>query len=566
MPAAPATPTTSAPAPTTAPAAFAPEANAPTDPHDLIVVGAGFAGLYTAIHARERGYRVLGIEAAPEVGGTWFWNRYPGARCDVESVDYSFSFDPALERDWRWSERYATQPEILRYLQFVADRHSVRPLFRFGERVSAAHWDEAAQQWEVRTDAGRTERARFLVMATGALSAPILPDIAGRDSFTGEVYQTAAWPAEEPDLRGKRVAVIGTGSSGIQAVPLLAAQAASLTVFQRTPNYSVPAFNRPIDDAEWATLQEGLAERRRISWASPAGSPWSAHPVPYEELSEAERQAVLSESWQRGGVLFSKAFQGQLNDLEVNDAAREFFTARLAERIDNPAVFDDLLPKNQPLGVKRICTDSGYYETFNQPHVSLVNLRRHPITAITPTGITTDLGTEVFDVIVYATGFDAMTGALTSIDLVGRDGVLLREAWAGGHLTLLGVGIPGFPNLLALNGPGSPSVFANMALTSEQQGAFALDLIDYTLQHGYTSVDTREDAAQGWIDTVQELAAGTLFAGAESWYTGANIAGKPSTFLPYPGGFNTYNAVAADIAERGYAGFVFCEQRAELAA
>lgn len=530
--------------------------------YDAIIVGAGFAGMYTTIHARRRGLKVLGIEAAPEVGGTWYWNRYPGARCDVESIDYSYSFDAELEAEWRWSERYATQPEILRYLQHVADRFDVRRSYRFEERVERAEWDDAASVWNLVTSTGAREQARWLIMATGPLSAPVLPNISGRESFAGLTLQTSAWPHEDPDLHGLRVGVIGTGSSGIQAIPEIAREAASVHVFQRTPNYSVPAFNRFIDDEEWEKQQLGLSARRAKSWAGAAGSPWESHPVPFEEVPVQEREAIFAEAWQRGGVLFAKAFQRQTIDPVINEAAKRFFLARLAEKVHDPATREALTPKNQALGVKRICTDSGYYETFNEPHVTLVDLQQNPITRITPTSIITHDGEVELDCIVYATGFDAMTGALTQIDIVGRNGILLRDDWSDGYRALLGVGIPGFPNLLALNGPGSPSVFANLALTSEQQGAFALDLIEHTAAHGYTACEARADAADAWVSHTQAVADATLFGASDSWYTGANLDGKSRTFLPYPGGFAAYNAKAADIANRDYAGFLFTERNA----
>ncbi|MGX1934098.1 flavin-containing monooxygenase [Microbacterium resistens] len=524
--------------------------------HDLVVVGAGFAGLYTTVHARRRGLDVIGLEAADDVGGTWFWNRYPGARCDVESIDYSYSFDDDLQRDWRWSERYATQPEILRYLNHVADRFDIRRHYRFGERVIEAVWDDPDQRWTLRTGSGLEVRARWVVMASGCLSQPLLPDIPGRDTFAGRVLQTSSWPTEPVDLRGLRVGVIGTGSSGIQAVPIIAEQAAELVVYQRTANYSVPAFNRPIDDDEWARQQEGLAHRRAVSWRSPAGSPWSSHPVPFADASEDEREQVFEESWTRGGVLFAKAFAGVTTDPVVNDAARDFFERKLAATVSDPDVLADLTPTGHPLGTKRICTDSGYYETFALPHVDLVNLRRDPITGIEPSGIRTASGLRELDVIVFATGFDAMTGALTAIDIRGREARVLREDWTRFPVTHLGIGLPGYPNLFPLNGPGTPSVLANMALTSEQQGEYALRLIDHCLAHGYTSAEAREDAAQAWTEETARVAAGTLFAGADSWYTGANIEGKARGFLPYIGGFRRYIEHAEEVAAEGYRGFV----------
>ncbi|GAB3119482.1 flavin-containing monooxygenase [Glaciibacter psychrotolerans] len=528
--------------------------------HDVIVVGAGFAGLYTVIHAARRGLRVHGIEAAPGVGGTWFWNRYPGARCDVESIDYSYSFDPELEREWRWSERYATQPEILRYLEHVADRFEARTHYSFNTRVTGASWDETAQCWHVDTDDGRRATAAWLVMATGPLSTPIVPEITGRDSFAGQILQTSAWPSEPVDFTGKRVAVIGTGASGIQVIPLIAEDAAEVVVYQRTANYSVPAFNFDLDDAEWATQQTGLARRRELSWKSPAGSPWSSHLEPFADLDDEAREAVFNEAWQRGGVLFAKAFRGQTIEREINDAARDFFERKLAERIANDTTRSALTPVGHALGTKRICTDSGYYETYNLPHVHLVSLRTEPITEMTPAGITTTAGAREFDIIVYATGFDAMTGALTSIEIRGRDGRLLRDEWADGPITLLGVGLPGFPNLCVLNGPGTPSVFANMALTSEQQGRFALELIDYCTNAGYSSAEARADAAEAWTQHTQDVAHATLFGSSDSWYTGANLPGKARAFLPYAGGFDQFCARAEAVIDNGFTGFVLSER------
>lgn len=526
-----------------------------TNAHDLIVVGAGFAGLYSVIHARRRGLDVVGLDMAQDVGGTWYWNRYPGARCDVESIDYSYSFDEDLQREWRWSERYATQPEILRYLSHVADRFDVRPHFRFEERVTQAEWDESQQLWTVRCASGRVERARWVIMATGALSKPLLPDIPGRDSFQGEVYQTSAWPLSEVDFTGKRVAVIGTGSSGVQIIPRIASAAADVVVYQRTPNYSVPAFNRPLNDAEWAQQQEDLAQRRHLSWSGAAGSPWTSHPVPFYDVPEKDREEIFEEAWTRGGVLFAKAFQDLTSDPVINDAARVFFETKLAEKAKDPAVRAMLTPTDHYVGTKRICTDTNYYESFNMPSVSLVDLRHDPFVEVTAGGIQTEGGFHAHDVIVYATGFDALTGALTTIDIRGRDGRSLRDEWADGPQTLYGIAVPGFPNLLPLNGPGTPCVLANMALTSEQQGEYALRLIDFCDAHGYTSAEAREDAARTWTSDSAALAGKTLFGAARSWYTGANIDGKARGFLPYIGGFNTYIDHVDKAAADGYAGF-----------
>ncbi|MCH6231644.1 NAD(P)/FAD-dependent oxidoreductase [Microbacterium sp. CFH 31415] len=523
---------------------------------DIIVVGAGLAGIYTSIHADRAGLSIIGFDAAGDVGGTWYWNRYPGARCDVESIDYSFSFDPELEQEWRWTERYAAQPEILAYLNHVADRYDVRRHFTFGRRVASADWDEATQRWTVRTHEGDEARARWVIMASGCLSAPHLPAIPGRDDFAGEVYMTAAWPHEKVDFTGKRVALIGTGSSGIQSLPLIADEAAEVVVYQRSANYSVPASNRTLSDEDWKHALSEYPERRRKSWNGLAGSPWGSNPTRYQDTPEEERDAIFEESWERGGVLFSKAFPGQMVDRETNEAARLFFERKLAEKVKDPQVLVDLTPTDHAIGTKRICTDTGYYETFNRENVTLVNLRREPILKITAEGVTTESGARRFDAIVYATGFDAMTGALTSIDIRGRDGRLLRDEWAGGPSTFLGFGIPGFPNLLSLNGPGCPSVLSNMALGSEQQGDFALRLIQHCDAQGYTSAEARADAAAAWTAHSQELAEATLFAEAPSWYMGANIEGKARTFLPYLGGFRPYIERCEEVVDAGYRGFV----------
>jgi len=432
---------------------------------ELVIVGAGFAGIYTAIHVERAGLAFKGIEAAAGVGGTWYWNRYPGARCDVESIDYSFSFDPELETEWRWSERYATQPEILKYLQYVAKRYDVNKHFTFNEKVTAAHWDPQVEQWRVTTNSGETIRCRWLIMATGPLSVPVVPDIPGRESFEGQSYLTSEWPKQPVDFSNKRVAVIGTGSSGIQVVPEIAKQAQHLYVLQRTPNYSVPAFNKPIKDEEWQREQESLRERRQVSWQSAAGSPWETFSKNYHALSVEERENALEEAWERGGVLFSKTFDNQMVDPEINEAAIDFFKKKLAEVVKDPSVREKLTP-DYAIGTKRICTDSGYYEVFNRDDVTLVCLQDDPIEKVEPQGIRTKHNFYDLDAIVYATGFDAMTGALTSIDIRGRDGRSLKDAWQEGYQTYFGLGVPGFPNLITLNGPGSPSVFANLALTS----------------------------------------------------------------------------------------------------
>ena len=522
---------------------------------DVVVVGAGFAGLYALHRFRQQGLSVRVFEAADGVGGVWYWNRYPGARCDVESVDYSYSFDKDLEQEWNWTEKYATQPEILAYLNHVADRFDLRRDISFGTRVTDMVLDENALRWEVRTDRGDVVSARFCILAVGPLSNANIPAIDGLESFAGEVYHTAHWPHEGVDFTGKRVGVIGTGSSGIQAIPCIARQAEQLIVFQRTPNYSVPAGNIPLDDETRAAQKAGYAERRRLSMLSGGGSPHQPHPKSALEVSADELQQTYERRWELGGVLFSKAFPDQLVTIEANDTARLFWEQKVRAVIDDPAVADVLIPKDHPIGAKRICTDDNYFQTFNRANVSLVNLRATPIERIDPSGIdTTDAHYDV-DALVLATGFDAMTGSVQKLNVVGRGGRTLNEAWAEGPATYLGLGVPGFPNVFNIAGPGAPSVLANMVLHSELHLNWVADAIAYLDAHGAPAIEAREDAAAEWVAECTRRAAGTLMPQANSWYLGANIPGKPRVFMPFVGGFGVYGEIIAEVAAAGYKGF-----------
>ncbi|MCZ8378975.1 NAD(P)/FAD-dependent oxidoreductase [Mycobacterium sp. CPCC 205372] len=526
--------------------------------HDVIVIGAGFAGLYAVHRAAAAGLSVMGIDAADGVGGTWYWNRYPGARCDVESVDYSYSFDEDLQQSWTWTERFAGQPEILAYLEHVADRFDLTRHYVFGTAVTGAAFDELTGTWEVRASTGAHHRASFLLCATGCLSAVNRPDLPGVGDFAGEVYHTAAWPQRDPDFTGKHVGLVGTGSSGIQAAPLIAASAASLTVFQRSPNYSVPMPNHPWTDDDMHRIRAEYAERRRRSAYAPAGTPHTSPAGAAAATSPEEREEALRQRWTEGGVLFSKTFADQLTDLAANDIAREFAEARIRELVADPAVADDLVPADHPIGTKRICTDTGYYETFNLDHVSLVNLRREPITAVTAGAVQTTTSEYPCDVLVFATGFDAMTGALSRIDPVGGGSARLGDLWADGPVTFLGMMIPKLPNLFSFSGPGSPSVLANMVLHAEVQVDWVMALITEARALGVTQVEPRADAADAWTRHVTEVAEGTLFVhAASSWYLGANIEGKKRVFMPYVGGFGNYRRQCDDVAENDYAGLVF---------
>ncbi|RDI46241.1 flavin-containing monooxygenase [Nocardia mexicana] len=525
------------------------------DIRDVIIVGAGFAGLYGVHRAVCSGLDVIGIEAAPGVGGTWYWNRYPGARCDVESIDYSYSFDEDLQSSWRWSEKFAAQPEILAYLEHVARRFDLLRHFRFGRTVTAARFDEDTATWTLRTDDGARHRARFVVFATGCLSAPIRPDIPGVDTFAGEELFTSRWPERGVSFEGKRVGVIGTGSSGIQITPIIARECARLTVFQRTANYSVPCPNRPLTASDHRRIRAEYVARRQKSAYAPAATPHEGHPRKALDCTDDERTAALEERWNGGGVLFNKVFPDQNSDPVANDIVREFAEAKIRARIDDPRVAADLIPDDHPIGTKRICTDTGYYETFNRPNVHLVNLRREPIEEITPGGIRTADGFIELDTLVYATGFDAMTGALLRIDIRGAAGANIRDALGDGPVTYLGFGLPGSPNMFSINSIGTPSVLANMVLHSEQQIDWVFDLIEHARRTGITRAEARADAAARWTDHLGEVAAGTLFVRANSWYLGANVSGKKRVFMPYLGGFGNYRRHCDAERDGGYPGF-----------
>ena len=522
---------------------------------DAVVVGAGFAGLYALHKLRSQGLSVRVFEAAPDVGGTWYFNRYPGARCDVESVDYCYSFSDELQQEWNWTEKYATQPEILCYLNWVADKLDLRRDITVNTKVTSAVLDEQTLRWTVTTDTGETVTARFCVMATGALSAAITPKFNGLQTFEGELYHTAHWPHDDVDFAGKRVGVIGTGSSGIQSIPIIAEQAAQLYVFQRTPNYSVPAGNKPLTSEDIAEIKANYAERRRLSWRSGGGSPHIAHPNRTMDVSPEERRQAFENRWQLGGVLFAKTFPDQMVDPVANEEARKFYEEKIRALIDDPQVADMLIPDDHPIGTKRICTDSNYFQIFNRPNVELISVRKTPIQSIDATGINTTDAHFDLDVIVLATGFDAMTGALSKIDIVGRGGQVLRDDWRHGPRTYLGLGVDGFPNLFIVSGPGAPAVLANMVLHAEAHVNWIADCIDHLDKHGYAGIEARLEAVNLWIAECAARAEATLFPKADSWYMGANVPGKPRVFMLFVSGFAVYNDICAEVAAAGYSGF-----------
>jgi cyclohexanone monooxygenase len=532
------------------------DAGSPAAELDVVVVGAGFSGIYLLHKLREQGLSVRVLEAGGGVGGTWYFNRYPGARCDVESVEYGFSFSPELDEQWRWSERYSTQPDILAYLDTVADTLDLRRDIQLDTRVASAHHDEAAARWTVRTEAGEELSARFCVMATGCLSKPKAPDIPGEGSFAGPTYYTSSWPHEGVDFIGLRVGVIGTGSSGIQSIPLIAKEAAHLHVFQRTANYVVPAHNH--DLPEDAHRPEHLAVRRQSGLDCPLGIAFDftdANLKAATELTPEERNAEFERMWRLGGLTMILAFADLLVDEEAGNAAAEFVNDKIRARVDDPEVAEILIPKGYPFGAKRLCVDIDYYETYNRDNVTLVDLRVTPIETITSAGVRTTQTEVELDALVLATGFDAMTGALAAIDIRGRGGLALKDKWAAGPRTYLGLGIAGFPNLFTVTGPGSPSVLSNMRVSIEQHVNWITDCIRYLDERDLRTIEATEQAEDQWVAHVNEVGEPTVFSKGNSWYVGANVPGKPRVFMPYIGGVPLYRETCADVAAKGYEGF-----------
>ena len=527
---------------------------------DAIVVGAGFGGLYALYRLRKDGYRVKVLEAAADVGGTWYFNRYPGARCDIESMSYSYSFSDELQQEWEWSERYAAQPEILKYINHVADRFDLRPHIQFDTRVMRVIYDDSEGRWLIETEAGEVFAARFCVLAAGCLSVPQKPDVKGLDSFEGNWYHTGFWPDENVDFTGQRVGVIGTGSSGIQAIPIIAEQARHLTVFQRTPNYSIPAWNRPLEPelvAEWKGRYAEIRERARTGQAGVGFEPRVCAAM---EISREEQLHELERRWQHGGLVMWETFTDVLSDERANAVAADFVREKIRAVVEDPKVADLLCPKGYPYGAKRICVDTNYYRTFNRDNVTLVDIASDPIEEVTPTGLRT--GEEEFelDALVFATGFDAMTGPILKIDIRGRGGVSLRDKWSDGPHTYLGLMVAGFPNMFIVAGPGSPSVLSNMVVSIEQHVDWLADCLAHLKAQGLDSVEPTQEAEDEWTNHCNQRASETLFPRANSWYMGANIPGKPRVFMPYLGGVGPYREICDDVAAKDYDGFAMSAQ------
>jgi cation diffusion facilitator CzcD-associated flavoprotein CzcO len=521
---------------------------------DAVIIGAGFAGMYMLHRLREGGFSARVLEAGKGVGGTWYWNRYPGARCDVESVQYSYQFSPELEQEWEWTERYATQPEILRYANHVADRFDLRRDIQFESWVTKATFDEQGNVWIVETDRGDRLVSRFVITAMGCLSSPNTPKIPGLSDFKGPTYHTGNWPHDGVDFTGKTVGVIGTGSSAIQSIPIIARQAKHVTVFQRTANYTIPAHNAPLDPDYVRQVKANYREMRARAKTKPAGIDFDINWAAAVETPEAERKRIFQERWAYGGLGFIAAFSDLLLNEKSNQTAAEFVRAKIREVVKDPETAEILSPKNI-IGCKRLCVDTGYWETFNQSNVTLVDVGDEPIERITPTGARAKGKNYDFDCLVLATGFDAMTGALLKVDFRGRGGVTLKDKWREGPKTYLGLTVVGFPNLFTITGPGSPSVLTNMLPSIEQHVDWISDCLEAMRAEGHTVIEATGPAQEAWVGEVSNSASITLRATCSSWYVGANIPGKPRVFMPYIGGLPAYIKACDEVVAGGYRGF-----------
>lgn len=521
---------------------------------DAVIVGAGFAGLYMLHKLREQGLTARVYEAGSGPGGTWFWNRYPGARVDIESMQYSYQFSEELQQEWEWSERYAAQAELLDYINHVVERFDLARDIQFNTRIKSAIFNEASSLWQVSANNGDKLSAKYCIMATGCLSTANKPNIPGLNSFTGAVYHTGEWPHEEVDFSGKRVGIIGTGSSAIQAIPIIAEQADHLTVFQRTPNFSVPAYNKALDPDYVKDVKQHYASLRARGKQGFTAFDTQANEKTAPEMSPDEIKAELEKRWQMGGLNFYGGFADFMVDQKTNDMIADFVREKISEKVNDPETAKLLSPKTV-FACKRLCADTGYFETYNRDNVSLVDISKTTISAITKNGLKVGDDAFTFDCLVFATGFDAMTGSLNKIDIRGIDGEMLKDKWAAGPRTYLGLCSAGFPNLFTISGPGSPSVFTNMVTSIEQHVEYISDIIAYLSEQNLSTINADKEAEDAWVGHVNDVASGTLLNNCSSWYLGANIPGKQRVFMPYVGGFPAYVEKCEEVAKKGYEGF-----------
>jgi cation diffusion facilitator CzcD-associated flavoprotein CzcO len=524
---------------------------------DVVVIGAGFSGVYALHQLRKRGYDFIAFEAGDGVGGTWYWNRYPGARVDIESMEYSYSFDEDLQQEWQWPEFFSPQADLEAYANHVTDRFGLRELIRFSSRVDRMRWDDDTKRWHVHTSNGHNVIAKWVIAATGSLDATNIPDWPGVDSFQGQWHHTSTWPKEGVDFTDKKVGLIGTGSTGIQVTPIVAAEAGHLTVFQRTPNYSMPSNNRPLDPEYEREWKQEYAERRV---AMRTGAQLNRLAPPEKsifEVTEEERNRILEEAWNaRSGFGLLRRFKDTSVNIEANNLLAEFVRGKIRQIVKDPVTAELLCPKDYPIGAKRICMDTGYYDAFNRDNVSLVDVKTNPIVEVTPTGLKTTAAEYDLDIIIFATGFDAMTGSMTRMNITGVGGAKLEDHWADGPRNFLGIFVSGFPNLFMIHGPGSPSVLAQMITGGEMQVDWVLDFIDKIEEDKVETVDVTYEAEAGWLKEMEVHADKTLYPRASSWYLGANIPGKPRVFSIFIGGFDTYMRRCNEQVEKGYEGFV----------
>ncbi len=527
-----------------------------TQSYDVIVVGAGFGGMYALYRLRKLGYRVRVLEAADGVGGTWYWNRYPGARCDVESLEYSYSFDNDLQQEWEWPERFSAQPDIEKYANHVANRHDLRKDIQFNTRIGSAEFDNELATWTVRAVDGDTFTSQYFVLAVGNLSLPRVPNFPGLDQFKGHWFHTGQWPKKTVDFSDRTVGVIGTGSSGIQLIPIVAEQAKQLYVFQRTANYSVPSMNRPLTPDVSLPHKAQYQEWRERAKDTPFGI--AGHPTPEKYATDdsfEQRQRLFERKWNTGGnISFLYAYKDLLTDEQANHMACEFVHDKIRATVRDPSVAELLIPDDHPIGTKRLCLDTNYYETYNRNNVSLVNVRKAPIQAITAYGLRTTDEQYKLDDLIFATGYDAMTGAILDIDIRVKEGAGLAKAWEHGPKTYLGVMVNGFPNMAIITGPGSPGVKTNMISAIEQHVDWIADLVKYMSHKGKVKFQARPEAQEQWVKHVNEVADQTLYPKANSWYVGANIPGKPRVFMPYVAGLDKYRKICDEVSSAGYRG------------
>ncbi len=525
------------------------------DAVDVLIVGAGFAGLRALHTFRGMGKRTVVLEASAGIGGVWYHNAYPGARCDVESYDYSYSFSPELEQEWRWSERYATQPEILRYIEHVADRFDLRRDIRLETRMSSAVFDEATDRWTVTASTGQRWTAQHLVLCLGQLSSTKAPAFPGLDRFAGRIIHSGEWPRDKVGFAGERVAIIGTGSSGMQMTPVIAREAAHLTVFQRTPNYSVPAANAPLTEAEDRAVKAHYPERRAAARNSPTGLGFKVNRVSALDVPAEERETAYEAAWNRYGFGFALVYHDILLSKDANDTAADFIRRKIAAKIEKPALREKLVPKDHAFAARRPSVDSGYFEAFNRDNVELADVREAPIVEFTATGIRTTAKAHAFDTIIFATGFDAFTGSLLKPEIIGRGGITLKRKWAAGPVSQLGVAVAGFPNMHIVAGPGSPSLLSNVMVSIEEQIDWFARLVRTMDERGIGAVEAEAEAERAWVEHVNERARETLYMTADSYYNGAEVAGKPRVFMPYSGGVRGYRRILERCEADGYPGF-----------